>query len=64
MYLSELRKSTLVGILQMVNIRRCGHKDGFFFMELGRHSPTGSGELWMQVDDAYIAQSMHEVLLR
>ncbi|XP_055995968.1 mucin-2-like isoform X2 [Ostrea edulis] len=49
--------------IQMMNIRRCGHKDGFFFMELGRHSPTGSGELWMQVDDAYIAQSMHEVLL-
>ncbi|XP_062580764.1 insulin receptor substrate 2-A-like [Saccostrea cucullata] len=49
--------------IQMMNIRRCGHKEAFFFMELGRHSPTGSGELWMQVDDAYIAQSMHEVLL-
>lgn len=33
-------------------------------MELGRHSPTGSGELWMQVDDTHIAQTMHEVLLR
>eukprot|EP00105_Crassostrea_gigas_P026857 XP_011447957.1 PREDICTED: insulin receptor substrate 1-B isoform X3 [Crassostrea gigas] len=49
--------------IQMMNIRRCGHKESFFFMELGRHSPTGSGELWMQVDDTHIAQTMHEVLL-
>ncbi|OQR77332.1 hypothetical protein BIW11_00457, partial [Tropilaelaps mercedesae] len=45
------------------SIRRCGHTDCFFFMELGRSSVTGAGELWMQTDDTVIAQNMHEVIL-
>ncbi|XP_018493695.1 insulin receptor substrate 1-B [Galendromus occidentalis] len=45
------------------SIRRCGHTDCFFFMELGRSSITGAGELWMQTGDTVIAQNMHEVLL-
>ena len=49
--------------LQLVNIRRCGHTDCFFFMELGRGAPTGAGELWIQVDDQIIAQNMHEAIL-
>ncbi|XP_071955441.1 uncharacterized protein [Antedon mediterranea] len=44
-------------------IRRCGHSDCFFFMEVGRQAPTGSGELWMQVDDTVIAQNIHEATL-
>ena len=49
--------------LQLVNIRRCGHTDCFFFMELGRGAATGAGELWIQVDDQIIAQNMHEAIL-
>lgn len=49
--------------VQLVNIRRCGHTDCFFFMELGRSAATGAGELWIQVDDQVIAQNMHEAIL-
>lgn len=49
--------------LQLMNIRRCGHSDSFFFMELGRSAATGPGELWMQADDAVVAQSIHETIL-
>ncbi|OWF40143.1 insulin receptor substrate 1-like [Mizuhopecten yessoensis] len=48
---------------QLSSIRRCGHSDGYFFMDVGRSAPTGEGELWIQVDDTVIAQSMHEVIL-
>ncbi|KAJ7344530.1 hypothetical protein JRQ81_000480 [Phrynocephalus forsythii] len=46
-----------------MNIRRCGHSDSFFFMELGRSASTGPGELWMQADDAVVAQHIHETIL-
>ncbi|XP_033640336.1 insulin receptor substrate 1-B-like isoform X5 [Asterias rubens] len=44
-------------------IRRCGHSDCFFFMEVGRQSMTGAGEIWMQVEDTVIAQNIHEASL-
>ncbi|KAL4631711.1 insulin receptor substrate 2-B-like [Arapaima gigas] len=49
--------------LQLMNIRRCGHSESFFFIEVGRSSSTGPGEIWMQVDDSVVAQSMHETIL-
>lgn len=49
--------------LQLVNIRRSGHTDCFFFMELGRSAVTGAGEMWIQVDDQVIAQNMYEAIL-
>ncbi|XP_061437900.1 insulin receptor substrate 1-like [Lethenteron reissneri] len=49
--------------LQLPNIRRCGHSDHYFFMEVGRSAVTGEGELWMAVDDAVVAQRMHETIL-
>ena len=49
--------------LQLVNIRRCGHTDCFFFMELGRSAVTGAGEMWIQVDDQVIAENMHGAIL-
>ncbi|KAJ6659614.1 hypothetical protein lerEdw1_018583 [Lerista edwardsae] len=49
--------------LQLMNIRRCGHSDHFFFMELGRSASTGPGELWMQADDSVVAQNIHETIL-
>ncbi|KAL4656569.1 insulin receptor substrate 2-like [Arapaima gigas] len=50
-------------ILQLMNIRRCGHSDSFFFMEVGRSAATGPGELWMQADDSVVAQNIHETIL-
>ncbi|KAM8821860.1 insulin receptor substrate 2 isoform 2-T2 [Eudromia elegans] len=49
--------------LQLMNIRRCGHSDSFFFMEVGRSAATGPGELWMQADDSVVAQNIHETIL-
>jgi len=49
---------------QLDCIRRCGHTHQFFFLELGRSAKTGSGNLWLQVEDNVIAQNIHEALLR
>ncbi|XP_026887675.2 LOW QUALITY PROTEIN: insulin receptor substrate 2 [Electrophorus electricus] len=49
--------------LQLMNIRRCGHSDSFFFIEVGRSAATGPGELWMQTDDSVVAQNIHETIL-
>lgn len=48
---------------QLGNIRRCGNTDNFFFMEVGRQSPTGPGDLYMQLEDNYCAQNIHEEVL-
>ncbi|XP_069699992.1 insulin receptor substrate 2 isoform X3 [Periplaneta americana] len=47
----------------LVSIRRCGHSDCFFYMEVGRSSCTGEGELWMQTEDTNIADNMHSAIL-
>ncbi|XP_041504490.1 insulin receptor substrate 1-like [Microtus oregoni] len=49
--------------LSLLSVRRCGHADSFFFLELGRSAPTGPGELWMQAPDAVVAQNIHETVL-
>eukprot|EP00058_Branchiostoma_floridae_P000666 XP_002586154.1 hypothetical protein BRAFLDRAFT_132514 [Branchiostoma floridae] len=48
---------------QLTQIRRCGHVESFFLMEVGRSAVTGAGELWMQVEDTLVAQNMHEAIL-
>ncbi|GAB6029691.1 hypothetical protein CHUAL_005415 [Chamberlinius hualienensis] len=47
----------------MMSIRRCGHSNEYFFMEVGRSSSTGQGEFWMETEDELIAQNMHETVL-
>lgn len=37
--------------IPLLRIRRFGHLDGSFFMELGRTAPNGPGELWMEARD-------------
>lgn len=49
--------------LSLLSVRRCGHADSFFFLELGRSAPIGPGELWLQAPDAVVAQSIHETVL-
>ena len=47
----------------LMNIRRCGHSNCVFFMELGRGSVTGAGELFMESDEASVAQAMHSEII-
>ncbi|XP_039766813.1 LOW QUALITY PROTEIN: insulin receptor substrate 1-like, partial [Ornithorhynchus anatinus] len=50
-------------VLPLLSVRRCGHSDAFFFLELGRSAPTGPGELWLQAPDAVVARGIHETVL-
>ncbi|KAI1289577.1 Insulin receptor substrate 2-B [Halotydeus destructor] len=43
-------------------IRKCGHSDSYFSIELGRSSSLGSGDLLMQVEDGTIAHHMHKTI--
>ncbi|KAK2880300.1 insulin receptor substrate 2-like isoform X1 [Channa argus] len=59
----KLNSETAAVSLQLMNIRRCGHSDNFFFIEVGRSAVTGPGEFWMQVEDSVVAQNIHETIL-
>ncbi|KAL4631452.1 insulin receptor substrate 1-B-like isoform X4 [Arapaima gigas] len=59
----KLNSDAAAVVLQLMNVRRCGHSDNFFFVEVGRSAVTGPGEFWMQVEDSVVAQNMHETLL-
>ncbi|XP_053565997.1 insulin receptor substrate 1 [Bombina bombina] len=61
--LVKLNSDAAAVVLQLMNIRRCGHSENFFFIEVGRSAVTGAGEFWMQVDDSVVAQNMHETIL-
>jgi len=47
----------------VMTIRRCGHINNTFFMEMGRGTVTGAGELWMELEDSTIAQNMHAAII-
>ncbi|KAJ6654881.1 hypothetical protein lerEdw1_006352 [Lerista edwardsae] len=59
----KLHSDAAAVVLQLLSVRRCGHSENYFFMEVGRSAATGPGELWMQVDDLLVAQNMHETIL-
>ncbi|XP_062342212.1 insulin receptor substrate 1-B [Osmerus eperlanus] len=59
----KLNSDVAAVVLQLMNVRRCGHSENFFFIEVGRSAMTGPGEFWMQVEDSVVAQHMHETLL-
>nr|ANW09594.1 insulin receptor 2 [Monochamus alternatus] len=48
--------------LQLTNIRSCGSLRNYFFLEVGRSSHLGAGELWMDSDDPNIAQNIHTTI--
>ncbi|KAM4020447.1 insulin receptor substrate 4 [Anomaloglossus baeobatrachus] len=62
-HLVKLSSAVACVHLLLMNIRRCGHSENYFFIEVGRSSSTGAGELWMQVEDSVVAQNMHETFL-
>ncbi|XP_055710403.1 serine-rich adhesin for platelets isoform X3 [Phlebotomus papatasi] len=47
----------------LTTIRRCGNTQCFFYMEVGRHSAIGAGELWMETQDPFIAENMHQTII-
>ncbi|XP_063157832.1 insulin receptor substrate 1-like [Candoia aspera] len=59
----KLNSDEAAVVLQLLNVRRCGHSENYFFMEVGRSAATGPGELWMQAEDLVVAQNMHETIL-
>ncbi|XP_057685180.1 insulin receptor substrate 1-like [Corythoichthys intestinalis] len=46
--------------IPLLGVRRFGHLDGSFFLELGRSAPIGPGEIWFEARDE--AQHIHEVV--
>ncbi|XP_027867543.1 insulin receptor substrate 2-B-like [Xiphophorus couchianus] len=49
--------------IPLLSVRRFGHLDGFFFLELGRSAPHGPGEIWMEAREEgnpVLAQHIHE----
>lgn len=37
--------------MPLLSVRRFGHLDGCFYLELGRSAPSGAGEVWMEAED-------------
>ncbi|XP_010777214.1 insulin receptor substrate 2-B-like [Notothenia coriiceps] len=51
--------------IPLLSVRRFGHLDGAFFLELGRSAPNGPGEIWMEAREQgslAVAQHIHEVV--
>uniref|UniRef100_A0A8C4R7J9 Insulin receptor substrate 1 n=1 Tax=Eptatretus burgeri TaxID=7764 RepID=A0A8C4R7J9_EPTBU len=55
--------TTPVLSLKLPCVRRCGHAQSLFFIELGRSAEPGAGELWMQTEDGSTARQIHEAIL-
>lgn len=56
-----LKSKTIELVLR--SIRRCGHTDSNFYIESGRHSQIGEGDLWMTLNKKATARQLHELLL-
>lgn len=48
----------------LASIRRCGASQRYFYLEVGRSSKTGPGEIWMEAQDAIIAHNMHTTIMK
>uniref|UniRef100_A0A3F2YSL7 Insulin receptor substrate 1 n=1 Tax=Anopheles arabiensis TaxID=7173 RepID=A0A3F2YSL7_ANOAR len=48
----------------LASVRRCGHSQRYFYLEVGRSSKTGAGEIWMEVQDSIIAQNMYTTIMK
>ncbi|KAL6115282.1 irs1 [Pungitius sinensis] len=52
--------------IPLLSVRRFGHLDGSFYLELGRSAPNGPGEIWMGARDQgnpAFAHHIHEVVI-
>uniref|UniRef100_A0AAR5QAM4 Insulin receptor substrate 1 n=1 Tax=Dendroctonus ponderosae TaxID=77166 RepID=A0AAR5QAM4_DENPD len=48
--------------LSLSNVRSCGHLQNFFFLEVGRMSEIGAGEIWFEADDSNIALNIQSTI--
>uniref|UniRef100_A0A672FN40 IRS-type PTB domain-containing protein n=1 Tax=Salarias fasciatus TaxID=181472 RepID=A0A672FN40_SALFA len=50
--------------IPLLSVRRFGHLNGLFFLELGRSAPNGPGEIWMGAPGLFppVAQHIHEAV--
>lgn len=51
-------------IMISISYFSCGDSQCFFYMEVGRFSAVGAGELWMGTEDPLIAQNMHITIIK
>jgi hypothetical protein len=49
--------------LVLRHIRRCGHTNSNFYIESGRQSHIGEGDMWMNLKKKSTAKDLHELLL-
>ena len=50
--------------IPITKIRVCGHKEGMFFIQPGRSSGIGHGNLWLDLGDEVMAANMHQTILK
>lgn len=48
----------------MSSVRKGGHLNNLFYMELGRQTALGAGELWLEVKDNNTAQTIHHSIIK
>ncbi|XP_066250468.1 insulin receptor substrate 2 isoform X2 [Euwallacea similis] len=48
--------------LSLSNVRSCGNLKNFFFLEVGRMSEIGAGEIWFEADDTIIALNIQTTI--
>uniref|UniRef100_A0A182K9Q7 IRS-type PTB domain-containing protein n=1 Tax=Anopheles christyi TaxID=43041 RepID=A0A182K9Q7_9DIPT len=48
----------------LASVRRCGHSQRYFYLEVGRSAKTGAGEIWMELQDSIIAQNMYTTIMK
>lgn len=48
----------------MSTVRKGGHLNCLFYMELGRQNVLGAGELWLEAQDATTAQTIHHSIIK
>lgn len=48
----------------MSTVRKGGHLNCVFYMELGRQNVLGAGELWVEAADANTAQTIHHSIIK
>ncbi|XP_070492390.1 insulin receptor substrate 1-like isoform X6 [Chironomus tepperi] len=47
----------------LAHMRRCGSTQSVFYLEVGRFTSTGAGEIWMETYDPMIAENMNTIIL-
>ncbi|KAM9327618.1 uncharacterized protein KZ484_019081 isoform 2-T3 [Pholidichthys leucotaenia] len=48
--------------IPLLSVRRFGHLEDLFYLELGRSAPNGPGEIWMEARDQALAQHIHKAV--